>query len=100
MATDCRRCFPKIFLRFPHFPGRGKSKCLGISVISQLFQKYLIDYHTMILQKKSVTRQWLQQKIGFMEEIENIEYLWHYATDFFHSFRMCLGNIWLLNKNY
>ena len=22
---------------------------------------------------------------------ENMEYLWHYSTDFFHSFTTCLG---------
>ena len=40
-------------------------------------------------------------KMGCMEEIENIEYRWQYATDFFFILYQCVcESNGLLNKNY
>ena len=41
-----------------------------------------------------------QVENGLHGKSENIEYLWHYAMHFLHSFTMCLENIGLLNENY
>ena len=37
--------------------------------------------------------------MGCLAKSENIEYLWHHATDFLQSFANVLENTGLLNKN-
>ena len=101
--------FPTILIRFPTFQCRVENKVLWISEVTQHFEKCFTDYDrgTRALQKVCgeiglphnlvvlfQVENWLLGKS------ENIEYLWHYATDCLHFFTMCLGNNGLLNKIY
>ena len=89
--------FAKILLHLPLFPGRLENLVLQILEITHHFQKCLTDYDmgARALQKiwettKSCAQLSLlfQVENGLYGKIENIEYLWHCATNFLHSFTM------------
>ena len=98
------RCERRLFFQnfsLPPFPGRVENKkCYEYLRLLNIFKNVL---HIMIevlgLYKRRARRQRVAHNLVFLFQKENwlhgrklnIEYLWKYATDFFHSFTMCFG---------